>query len=139
MMKFESFAASIRGDSNGTNQKNYFVNGLCKEAISEDESFDRAVSYGKKDLFAVADGSKSAAFGEEAAFLSVSALREILGMNFNVLYENYFEARGEVYLPKHVLKELNEQNQNFMNTRNTASGALRNLDPKITKSRKLSA
>ncbi len=52
----------------------------------------------------------------------------------------YFEARGEVYLPKHVLLELNKDKDiNFMNTRNTASGALRNLDPKITKKRKLSA
>ena len=74
-------------------------------------------------------------YGEDVS----NNIRTINKIPLKIPYENYFEARGEVYLPKHVLKELNEQNQNFMNTRNTASGALRNLDPKITKSRKLSA
>lgn len=52
-------------------------------------------------------------------------------------YKYHFEARGEVYLPKSELITLNQNGNNFANTRNTASGALRNLDPEVTKSRNL--
>lgn len=50
--------------------------------------------------------------------------------------------RGEVYLPKTEFKKLNESRkiQNlelYANPRNTASGALRQLDPKITAERNL--
>ncbi len=52
------------------------------------------------------------------------------------------EVRGEVYMQKDVFDELNEQrkkeNQSlFMNPRNAAGGSLRQLNPEITRSRKL--
>ena len=53
-----------------------------------------------------------------------------------------FEVRGEVYLSKEEFRRLNEQRadageQLYMNPRNTAAGSLRQLDPRITASRRL--
>lgn len=53
------------------------------------------------------------------------------------------EVRGEVIMTHKVFKELNDNllksgGKLFVNPRNAASGALRNLDPKVTAQRKLS-
>ena len=52
------------------------------------------------------------------------------------------EVRGEVYMKKSVLEELNEKRLKenlplLANPRNAAGGSLRQLDPKVTKERKL--
>jgi len=54
----------------------------------------------------------------------------------------YIEVRGEVVMQKNVLKKINEEQVRlskplFANTRNAAAGALRQLDPALTKKRKL--
>lgn len=89
-MKIESFAVTSNGDSGVNNQENYFLNGIYKEDILSEESYDTNVSFGKRDMFAVSDGSKSAASGEEAAFLSVDMLRDFLGSEFKFTNESYF-------------------------------------------------
>ena len=53
-----------------------------------------------------------------------------------------FEVRGEAYLSKPEFERINQERikaeeQLYMNARNTAAGSLRQLDPKITASRKL--
>lgn len=52
------------------------------------------------------------------------------------------EVRGEVYMKKSILEKINEERQKenlpaFANCRNAAGGSLRQLDPSITKKRKL--
>jgi DNA ligase (NAD+) len=54
-----------------------------------------------------------------------------------------FEARGEVYMTRREFLRLNERQESegkplFANPRNAGSGSVRQLDPKITASRKLS-
>lgn len=53
------------------------------------------------------------------------------------------EVRGEVFMSHKVFEDLNKQaelrnEKKYVNPRNAASGSLRNLDPKVTASRKLS-
>lgn len=55
-----------------------------------------------------------------------------------------FEVRGEVYMPKASLENVNIQRRlagesEFANCRNAAAGSIRNLDPKVAASRKLEA
>ena len=55
-----------------------------------------------------------------------------------------FEIRGEVYMPKKSLRELNQKRKEnheplFANARNAAAGSIRNLDSKVAASRKLEA
>lgn len=52
------------------------------------------------------------------------------------------EVRGEIYLSKESLEKINEERKEkgeplFQNCRNAAAGSVRNLDPNITKKRKL--
>ncbi len=54
----------------------------------------------------------------------------------------YLVVRGEVYMPRKVFYKLNEERERegqplFANPRNVAAGSLRQLDPKVTASRKL--
>lgn len=52
------------------------------------------------------------------------------------------EVRGEIYMPKNSLEELNKEREKngeplFANARNAAAGSIRNLDSRIAKNRKL--
>jgi NAD-dependent DNA ligase len=57
-------------------------------------------------------------------------------------YPDHFEVRGEVYMPKTAFERLNEERGEsgeplFANPRNAAAGAVRQLDPRVTASRRL--
>jgi len=57
-------------------------------------------------------------------------------------YPSRLEVRGEIYMPKSAFNALNIESERvgskpFVNPRNAAAGSLRQLDPKITASRKL--
>ena len=61
----------------------------------------------------------------------------------NLAIPDRFEIRGEVYMNHKTFKEINEKalkegTKQLVNPRNAASGALRNIDPKITAQRNLS-
>jgi DNA ligase (NAD+) len=69
-------------------------------------------------------------------------IKTIKQIPINVNENRNFEVRGEVYMSKKVLLELNktrEKNREelFANTRNAAAGSMRQLDSKVTASRRL--
>lgn len=77
-----------------------------------------------------------------------SNLRTIKSIPLNINNENatkipsYLEVRGEVFLSKQALINLNEENEKenkklFANSRNAASGSLRQLNPSIVSKRNL--
>ncbi len=68
--------------------------------------------------------------------MTVETLPKVLEQNIDL------EVRGEVYMKRSVLNQLNEERKQlgldlFKNCRNTAGGSLRQLDANITKERKL--
>ncbi len=74
-----------------------------------------------------------------------SNIKTIYSVPLNLRTDNppsVIEVRGEIYMPKAGFEKLNQQavecgEKTFMNPRNAAAGSLRQLDPKITKSRPL--
>lgn len=101
------------------------------------------------------DGIASSIF-YESGFLKLASTRGngLVGENITenvktintlpkVLKEDLdLEVRGEVYMKRSILNELNEERKSknldlFKNCRNAAGGSLRQLDPNITRERKL--
>ena len=72
-------------------------------------------------------------------------LRTIRSIPMQVRGEGYperFEVRGEVYMPKSAFERLNDERAErseplFANPRNAAAGSVRQLDPRVTASRRL--
>lgn len=64
--------------------------------------------------------------------------KTIRSIPLTVPYKGKFEVRGECYMRVSVLEELNKtSSEQLKNPRNAAAGAIRNLDPKVTASRRL--
>lgn len=64
--------------------------------------------------------------------------KTVRSIPLTIPYKGKFEVRGECYMRVSVLEELNRtSSEQLKNPRNAAAGALRNLDPKVTASRKL--
>ncbi|MCR5610961.1 MAG: NAD-dependent DNA ligase LigA [Clostridiales bacterium] len=64
--------------------------------------------------------------------------KTIKSIPLTVPYKGKFEVRGECYMRISVLNELNRtSNEPLKNPRNAAAGAIRNLDPAVTRSRRL--
>lgn len=64
--------------------------------------------------------------------------KTIRSIPLEVPYKGKFEVRGECFMRISVLNELNaDSDEQLKNPRNAAAGAIRNLDPKITASRRL--
>lgn len=69
-------------------------------------------------------------------------IKTIKNIPLVIPYKEEIEVRGEIFLTKKNFNLINQDinlKKKFANSRNAASGALRNLDTKITASRKLSA
>lgn len=65
-------------------------------------------------------------------------VKTIKSIPTNIDYKGLIEVSGEGVMPLSRLKEYNENNEEKLkNARNAAAGALRNLDPKVTRSRHL--
>lgn len=114
--KIDDLSSTILHD--GNNEANY----------SKGASFVRAVSRG--------DGQVEG----ELLSSQVKTIKTVpLKLKYNI---PLIEVRQEVYMPKHVLQELNENQERLgleliKNSRNGASGACRNLDSRVTAKRKL--
>ncbi|MBO4384700.1 MAG: NAD-dependent DNA ligase LigA [Clostridia bacterium] len=64
--------------------------------------------------------------------------KTIRSIPLSVPYKGKFEVRGECYMRISVLNELNRtSSEPLKNPRNAAAGAIRNLDPAVTRSRRL--
>lgn len=69
-------------------------------------------------------------------------IKTIRSIPLSIDYQGMLEVRGEIYMPKEAFEQLNEEREAneealFANPRNAAAGSLRQLDPRITASRKL--
>lgn len=68
----------------------------------------------------------------------LSQVKTIKTIPLSIPYKGLIEVSGEGVMPLSQLKKYNEiHDEKLKNARNAAAGALRNLDPKVTKSRNL--
>jgi DNA ligase (NAD+) len=105
------------------------VDGLSASLIYENHKLERALTRG--------DGFQ----GEDITtnIVHVDNVKKKLPIDFPAK----LEIRGEVFMPKDAFIKLNEERktnnqQTFSTARNAASGSIRQLDPDITRQRKLS-
>lgn len=115
----------------GTEEFDYFCelkfDGVALSLIYENGVLSRAVTRG--------DGTK----GDDIT-LNAKTIKTIPLKTPNI--NASFEARGEVYMPKHYFEELNKKRRQegealLANPRNTTSGTLKMQDSKVVASRKL--
>ncbi|MBR4461504.1 MAG: NAD-dependent DNA ligase LigA [Erysipelotrichaceae bacterium] len=104
----------------------YKIDGLAMSLTYEDGQFKQAVTRG--------DGIT----GEDVT----NNVRTIHTIPMAIPYQQHYEIRGEVYMPKASFQRVNRERLNngeeeFANPRNAAAGSIRQLDPRICASRGL--
>ncbi len=117
------------------------VTGLNKVTYMAELKIDglgMSLIYHKNLLYAVTRGDGNV--GEDVT----SNVITIHSIPLSIDCDDDFEIRGEVYMPKKSLEQLNAKRKEtgeplFANARNAAAGSIRNLDSKIAASRKLEA
>ena len=104
------------------------IDGLAMSLVYRNGNFEYGVTRG--------DGS----VGEDVT----NNVKTIKSINMHIDYLDEIEVRGEVYMPKESFNLLNKEREKnneplLANPRNAAAGSIRQLDSKITASRKLDA
>jgi len=122
--ELQSFLDGIGGDS--LYSVEYKIDGLSVALEYENGRFVRGATRG--------DGSE----GEDVT----PNLKTVGSIPLTIPYEGRLIVRGEVFMPRKSFAAVNEEREEkgeplFANPRNAAAGSLRQLDPKITASRKL--
>lgn len=97
-MKFRSFVAtySPQADKQITNKHNYFMNGIIKDDISLEGCIEICENSLMRNLYALADGSKSVAHGEDAAYMCMDMMREINGSDFDKENADYLNMANDL-------------------------------------------
>jgi len=93
------------------------------------------LTYENRDLV-IASTRGNGIIGEEI----LEQVKTIYSVPLRINYEGIIEVQGEGLMPLSELEKYNENNfEKLKNARNAAAGALRNLDPKVTAKRNLTA
>lgn len=124
----------VRGFVEKINNMGYFPTFVCELKI---DGIAASVSY-TKGFFTLGSTRGNGIIGENITdnLKTIETLPKVLDKDIDI------EVRGEAYMLRSVLDELNQERTNkgldlFKNCRNAAGGSLRQLDPNITKQRKL--
>lgn len=117
------------------NNMGYFPTFVCELKI---DGIASAITY-NKGFFTLGSTRGNGQVGENITdqLKTINTLPKVLDEDLDM------EVRGEAYMKRSVLKELNDIRKEkglelFKNCRNAAGGSLRQLDAKVTKERKLS-
>lgn len=124
----------VRGFVEKINNMGYFPTFVCELKI---DGIAASVSY-TKGFFTLGSTRGNGVIGENITdnLKTIETLPKVLDKDIDI------EVRGEAYMLRSVLDELNQERTNkgldlFKNCRNAAGGSLRQLDPNVTKQRKL--
>ena len=125
----------VRAFVNRINNMGYNPTFVCELKI---DGIASSLTY-KKGFFTLGSTRGNGSVGENITenLKTVNTLPKVLDKDLDI------EVRGEVYMKRSVLEQLNNERKEkglelFKNCRNTAGGSLRQLDPEVTKERKLS-
>lgn len=108
------------------------IDGLAVSLLYENGKLARGATRG--------DGEVGEDITSNIKTIKTIPLRLISDPNYKI--PSTLEVRGEAYLSKEEFKRINEEREEqglfvFANPRNSAAGSLRQIDPKVTSSRKL--
>ena len=121
---------------NNYNEKN--INKLPEPEFIVELKFDGLtinLTYENQNLI-MASTRGNGIVGEEI----LEQVRTIYSVPLRISYPGKIEVQGEGLMPLSELEKYNQENEEKLkNARNAAAGALRNLDPKVTKKRNLTA